>query len=748
MLAIRFGTALFLVILAQAVAADPLGTGFAFQGLIRQNGTPLNGNVDIVVDLFDADVAGNMVAPSQIFTAANGNPAVVHDGVFSLNIDFGPTAFNGPISEKRYLRLIVNGTPLAPRTAVQSAPYALQSRTSELAYFAEGVPDASIGALQIDSTAVQRRIVNACGAGSSIRSVSSDGNVTCQDDTNSGGTITGVSAGSGLTGGGTSGAVSLAVDSALLQLRVADSCAPGSSIRSIDASGSVVCQSDTNSGGTITGIVPGTGLSGGGSSGSVNLQLAPPIVLGDSQGTLLSLTNTNASSAANSAASIATTGASNFGAALTVASQTSSNTIGAGAVQGTVSGVGGTAGTFIASNPAGSGIAVYAATEGNGVALSGISNGSGAALNAIAFGSAPSVYARKPVSASGITAQFENQNPGNSSPTVLATSSGAQAVSAVSSVSSGVRGETTATGQSGVVGIASASSGLSFGVFGTSNSASGAGLFGYAASGAGVLGRSDAGNAVRGEASTASAMGVVGYNSATSGFARGVYGQSDSAGGFGVHGYSGSGSGVYGTTSSGYAGRFDGELRVNGVTNVVGGFGASQSSYFASNLQVLGTLSKSSGSFKIDHPLDPKNKFLFHSFVESPDMKNLYDGVTSLDNRGEAIVVLPAYFESLNQDFRYQLTSLGVASPSLYVADEISNSQFRIAGGVPGQRVSWMVTGTRKDAWANAHRIEVEVDKGPGERGKYLHPELFGGTQNDRIVPALGHEGAPIEEQQ
>lgn len=184
------------------------------------------------------------------------------------------------------------------------------------------------------------------------------------------------------------------------------------------------------------------------------------------------------------------------------------------------------------------------------------------------------------------------------------------------------------------------------------------------------------------------------------------------------------------------------------MTNVVGGFGASQSSFFGSNLQVLGTLSKSSGSFKIDHPLDPANKFLFHSFVESPDMKNIYDGVVQLDARGEAIVDMPAYFEALNRDFRYQLTSLGVASPALHIADEIAGGRFRIAGGVPGHRVSWQVTGTRQDAWAMAHRIVVEVDKEGAEKGRYLHPELHGASASDALIPAIGDADATSGAQQ
>jgi trimeric autotransporter adhesin len=150
------------------------------------------------------------------------------------------------------------------------------------------------------------------------------------------------------------------------------------------------------------------------------------------------------------------------------------------------------------------------------------------------------------------------------------------------------------------------------------------------------------------------------------------------------------------------------------------------------NMAVTGNLSKGGGSFKIDHPLDPANRYLYHSFVESPDMMNIYNGVVTLDSRGRATIQLPDYFEALNRDFRYQLTSIGAPGPNLYVAKEIANGHFKIAGGKAGTKVSWQVTGIRQDAWANAHRIPNEVEKPAEERGHYLHPELFGAPEELR----------------
>lgn len=164
--------------------------------------------------------------------------------------------------------------------------------------------------------------------------------------------------------------------------------------------------------------------------------------------------------------------------------------------------------------------------------------------------------------------------------------------------------------------------------------------------------------------------------------------------------------------------------------------GSGIAAFFEGDVSVFGNLSKSSGSFKIDHPLDPANKYLYHSFVESPDMKNIYDGVVMLDGNGEAVVVLPDWFDALNKDFRYQLTSIGAPGPNLYVSQEISGNHFAIAGGKPGAKVSWQVTGTRQDAWANAHRIPVEQEKSAQERGYYIAPELFGQAAEKQIMYA------------
>src|SRR5262249_13391584 len=190
-------------------------------------------------------------------------------------------------------------------------------------------------------------------------------------------------------------------------------------------------------------------------------------------------------------------------------------------------------------------------------------------------------------------------------------------------------------------------------------------------------------------------------------------------GGYGVRGESNAGHGVAGF------GSFLG-------ASIYGGPGAAWAGRFSGNVDVVGNLSKLGGSFKIDHPLDPANKYLYHSFVESPDMMNIYNGVVTTGPDGEATVTLPDYFEALNRDFRYQLTVIGQFAQAL-VGSKIAGHSFTIKTDKPNVEVSWQVTGIRQDAFANAHRIPVEEAKPEIERGHYLRPELFGQPEEKSV---------------
>jgi hypothetical protein len=256
----------------------------------------------------------------------------------------------------------------------------------------------------------------------------------------------------------------------------------------------------------------------------------------------------------------------------------------------------------------------------------------------------------------------------------------------------------------GVVGFGNATGGY-FEAIGNSDTRGGVYGVGFET---GVTGRSK----LAADPDRAAGTGVYGENNLSGGI--GVRGQASS--GTGVQGFSTSGTGVYGYSASGWAGLFQGKVHVNG------------------------TLSKNAGSFKIDHPLDPANKYLSHSFVESPDMMNIYSGNVTTDKNGDALINLPAYFEALNRDFRYQLTVMGQFAQAI-VASEIKDNRFTIKTDKPNVKVSWHVAGIRQDPYAKAYPIRVEEDKPIAELGHYLHPELYGQSEgksiNQRITEVL-----------
>jgi hypothetical protein len=258
--------------------------------------------------------------------------------------------------------------------------------------------------------------------------------------------------------------------------------------------------------------------------------------------------------------------------------------------------------------------------------------------------------------------------------------------------------------------------------------------------------------------SSTTGRALAGINSAASGVNYGVYGAAQSTSGYGVYGThsaSGSWAGLGGDYEAVYGAHTanNGQLAtpldgVVGYSNTLGGYGvygikgtnASHAGYFVGNVTVSGTLSKGGGSFEIDHPLDPENMVLRHSFVESPDMMNVYNGNVSLDDKGEAWIDLPEWFEALNTDYRYQLTAIGGPAPNLHVAQEVHNNRFQIAGGEAGMRISWQVTGIRHDPWAEANRIVVEEYKATDTRGFYLYPELYGRPAHQSMEWALRPE--------
>jgi hypothetical protein len=336
-------------------------------------------------------------------------------------------------------------------------------------------------------------------------------------------------------------------------------------------------------------------------------------------------------------------------------------------------------------------------------------------------------------------------------PGVLGTSNDQVGVNGISNSGPGVRGQSfqgpgvrgDSAGSYGVLGR----SGGGNGVAGTSSATGTTAVFGEHT---GQPGIANSGVGVRGKVHTREGFGVIG---------QGVNGEGlgDTFEGTGVAGFSETGTGVVGvgggrkmdpsgfTFGDGYGvwarGWLGGTaLRADASPGAPVEPGAAGE--FVGRVDVYsGALTVHNGdkTFKIDHPLEPQNKYLLHNAVEAPERKNVYDGVAELDEDGTASVDLPEWFEALNEDFRYQLTAVGGAAPNLHVGEEIyENNRFRIAGGEGGMKVCWQVTGTRKDRWAAANPFEVEQEKREEEQGRYLEPSLYGAPEEQRVMRARG----------
>lgn len=274
--------AVFLMLLtglafSQAPDATPLGTGFTYQGELLSSGTPYSGTCDFQFGLYDAATMGTAVGELSV-------PGVtVAEGIFTTQLDFGSDKFTG---DNRWLEIWVRcpaggGTyqQLLPRQALTAAPYALYAHNAGYATdalyassaaavpwtgitgipggFADGLDNDTTytegygltltgGVFSVNTADIQERVDGVCGTGYAIRTINQNGTVECEPVAGSGGDITGVIAGTGLTGGGFSGDVTLSADKDYLQRRVSDSCTAGSYIRAIASDGTVTCETDDN----------------------------------------------------------------------------------------------------------------------------------------------------------------------------------------------------------------------------------------------------------------------------------------------------------------------------------------------------------------------------------------------------------------------------------------------------------------------------------------------------------------------
>jgi hypothetical protein len=102
-----------------SAGGSPVGGAITYQGQLRQNGQPYNGQVGTIsFQLFDGSGPG---------AASVGSPLVfanvpIADGYITVDLDFGALAFSG---DDRWIEITVDGETLTPRQRIAAAPYAL-----------------------------------------------------------------------------------------------------------------------------------------------------------------------------------------------------------------------------------------------------------------------------------------------------------------------------------------------------------------------------------------------------------------------------------------------------------------------------------------------------------------------------------------------------------------------------------------------------------------------------------------------
>lgn len=295
-----------LAALALPAAAVPLGTAFTYQGSLADNGQPATGLYDFEFCLFDSLSGGTLLGCAPTTATAD---LPVEGGIFTSNLDFGATPFDG---QKRFLELRVRAGAssgafevLSPRQAITPAPESLRSASAPWAGlsgmpadFADGtdstgvtaitagsglaggtitgngtisIADGGVGAQQINSAQVQRRVSGSCPADSSVRSIAADGTVVCELDTIG---VVSVNTGAGLSGGtigsGATGTIGIAnggvgaqqVNAAQVQLRISQPCAPGQFMNAVGQDGAPACVSPPLPPATPSVSVVGSGANG------------------------------------------------------------------------------------------------------------------------------------------------------------------------------------------------------------------------------------------------------------------------------------------------------------------------------------------------------------------------------------------------------------------------------------------------------------------------------------------------------
>lgn len=153
-------------------------------------------------------------------------------------------------------------------------------------------------------------------------------------------------------------------------------------------------------------------------------------------------------------------------------------------------------------------------------------------------------------------------------------------------------------------------------------------------------------------------------------------------------------------------------------------------------------------TFIIDHPADPANKFLKHFSTESNEVLNIYRGNVMFDAQGEAVVEMPDYYSLINKNPSYQLTPIG-AYAQLFVKEELAQGRFVIGGGQEGMKASWIVYAERNDPYLQQYpeKRNVEIEKREGQKGKYLMPQLYNQSMDQKMIQSPTNNNRVVQEE-
>jgi hypothetical protein len=727
----------------------PVGNGFSYQGQLEDGGVPADGLYDFVFKVYSSSVGG-----VQVGTTYTGTGRPVTDGLFTTFVDPGTGVFNG---EARYLEIAVRPfggggfTTLTPRQALTAAPYAVGL-----------VPGAVIAGTVANNEILILRNTSPTGGGLAIETNGGFGQYTfntggpsadfygndsqfavnvynASPDSNSialngytyagtgllgqGGQygVKGEGYGSGIGVYGTGVDIGVKGEAGDIGVQGISSTPSGKGGHFINTLGGALL-AETPGNYAVEGITTGaTGVSivGTANSGTGGWFTS------DTGVALVAESDTDMAVLAHSYASMAAEFESISGPlaiGVTANQGTGINIVGVtGGLVANASGTDSTAIIGTANNGTDSEGVVGNSNTGTGVVGNGGAHG-GEFFGAIGSFSDGVDYGVVGNSDSGTGGWFTSDDgtavraysatdlavwaTSNSSIAVVGNSD-TDSAAQFQSISGEYVVEVTAFEGTGI-NIVGVTGGLIANASGTDSTA----IIGTANNG--LLAKAVEGNSTQGTGghfTTESGDAVAGISTSGNG------GRFDSDTGHALIGISNYGNGgyfqsvlgtaLYATSFTGLAGEFNGQVQVTG------------------DLTVTGYIHKLGGGFVIDHPLDPANKYLNHSFVESPDMMNVYNGNVTTNAKGEAVVLLPDYFEAVNKEYRYQLTVMGQFAQAI-ISSKIKNNRFTIKTDKPNVEVSWQVTGIRKDVYAEQNRIQVEVEKSQQDKGKYLHPKEWG----------------------